>query len=105
MNIDELLSEARDSMSVKKVFGEPVEEKGVTVIPVANVRGGGGGGGDTDGNGGAGFGLTARPAGAYVIKDGEVDWKPAANPNAVMVGWQLVAAFALFVLWRIRRNG
>ncbi len=105
MNVDELLSEARDSMSVKKVFGEPVEENGVTVIPVANVRGGGGGGGDTDGNGGAGFGLTARPAGAYVIRDGEVNWKPAVNPNAVMVGWQLVAAFALFVLWRVRRNG
>jgi uncharacterized spore protein YtfJ len=105
MRVDELLSDARESMSVKKVFGEPVEENGVTVIPVANVRGGGGGGGDTEGNGGAGFGLTARPAGAYVIKDGEATWKPAVNPNAVMVGWQLVTAFALFVLWRIRRNG
>jgi uncharacterized spore protein YtfJ len=103
MNVDELLSEARDSMSVKKVFGEPVEENGVTVIPVANVRGGGGGGGDTEGNGGAGFGLTARPAGAYVIKDDEVNWKPAVNPNAQIVGWQLVTAFAIFVWWRLRR--
>jgi uncharacterized spore protein YtfJ len=103
MNVDELLSDARESLSVKKVFGEPVEENGVTVIPVANVRGGGGGGGDTEGNGGAGFGLIARPAGAYVIKDGDVNWKPAVNPNAQIVGWQLVATFAIFVWWRLRR--
>ena len=105
MDVDELLSQARDAMSVKKVFGESVHEDGVTVIPVAMVGGGGGGGGDTDGNGGGGFGLAAKPAGAYVIKDGEVSWKPAANPNTITIGWQLLAAFALFVLWRIRRSG
>lgn len=105
MNVDEMLREARDSMSVKKVFGDAIEEGGITVIPVANVRGGGGGGGDTEGNGGGGFGLVAKPAGAYVIKDGELKWKPAVNPNAIVIGWQLVAAFALFVFWRLRRNG
>jgi uncharacterized spore protein YtfJ len=103
MNVDELLSEARESMSVKKVFGDAIEENGVTVIPVAKVGGGGGGGSDNEGNGGAGFGLAARPAGAYVIKDGEVTWKPAANPNAQILGWQLVTAFAVFVWWRLRR--
>jgi uncharacterized spore protein YtfJ len=105
MNLDELLSGAREAMSVKKVFGESVHEDGITVIPVAKVGGGGGGGGDTEGNGGGGFGLAAMPAGAYVIKDGDVSWKPAVNPNAIMLGWQLVAAFAVFVLWRLRRNG
>jgi uncharacterized spore protein YtfJ len=105
MNVDEMLSEARDAMSVKKVFGETLHEDGVTVIPVAKVGGGGGGGGDTEGNGGGGFGLAAKPAGAYVIKDGEVTWKPAVEPNKIMLGWQLVAVFALFVLWRIGRHG
>ena len=103
MNVDELLSEARESISVKKVFGEAIEENGVTVIPVAKVGGGGGGGADNEGNGGTGFGLVARPAGAYVIKDGEVTWKAAVNPNAQILGWQLVTAFALFVWWRVRR--
>jgi uncharacterized spore protein YtfJ len=105
MDVDELLSQARDAMSVRKVFGESVHEDGITVIPVATVAGGGGGGGDTEGNGGGGFGLAAKPAGAYVIKDGEVTWKPAVNPNTIMIGWQLVTAFALFVLWRLRRHG
>ena len=103
MNVDELLSGAREAMSVRKVFGEAIEEDGVTVIPVAKVAGGGGGGGDTEGNGGGGFGLAAKPAGVYLIKDGDVSWRPAVNPGAQIVGWQLVAAFALFVWWRLRR--
>jgi uncharacterized spore protein YtfJ len=104
VKVDEILSGARDAMSVKTVFGDPVEKDGITVIPVAKVGGGGGGGSDTEGNGGGGFGLAAKPAGAYVVKDGEVEWEPAVNPNAVALGWQLVAAFALFVWWRVGRR-
>jgi uncharacterized spore protein YtfJ len=104
VNVDELIEGARDAISVKKVFGEPIEEDGVTVVPAAAVRGGGGGGGDTEGNGGTGFGLIASPVGAYVIKDGEVEWKPAVNPNRMILGWQIVAAFGLLVWWRLARR-
>jgi uncharacterized spore protein YtfJ len=103
MNVDELLSGARDAMSVRKVFGEPIEQDGLTIIPVAKVAGGGGGGGDTEGNAGGGFGLAGKPAGAYVIKDGDVKWKPAVDPDRVILGWQIVSVLALFVLWRLRR--
>ena len=78
--VEELLSGARDAISVRRVFGEPIEQDGVVVVPVAKVGGGGGGGGDNEDNGGGGFGLGARPVGAYVIKDGEVTWKPAIDP-------------------------
>ena len=57
-----------DAINVKRVFGDPIETEGVTVIPAAKVGGGGGGGGDNENNGGGGFGLGARPVGAYVIK-------------------------------------
>jgi uncharacterized spore protein YtfJ len=103
VKVDEMLSGARDAMSVKKVFGEPIERDGVIVIPTAKVGGGGGGGSDTEGNGGGGFGLAAKPAGAYVIKDGEVEWRPAVNPKHIMLGWQVVAMCALFVFWRLLR--
>lgn len=102
-DVDEILRGAREAISVEKVFGEPIEEDGVTVIPAASVRGGGGGGGDTEGNGGSGFGLTASPVGAYVVKDGEVSWKPAVDPNRMILGWQIVSAFALFAWWRVAR--
>ena len=56
----------------------------MTLIPAAVLRGGvGGGGGRRAGERGegGGFGLIARPAGAYVIKDGVVRWRPAFDLN------------------------
>jgi len=98
-NVDEILGGARDAMSVKRVFGDPIESEGVTIVPVAKVGGGGGGGGDDANNGGAGFGLTARPVGAYVIKDGEVSWKPAIDPGRI-----LLAGLAALAIWRLARR-
>jgi uncharacterized spore protein YtfJ len=95
MTLNDLLTTARDGMSVGRVFGEPYERDGVTVIPAARVHGGGGGGGGRDehaqeGEGG-GFALIARPAGAYVIRDGEVTWQPAVDVNRIVtvavLGW------------------
>ena len=40
MDVHEVLNQARDAMTVKRVFGDPYEKDGVTVIPVANVMGG-----------------------------------------------------------------
>jgi hypothetical protein len=51
-NVDEILGGAREAMSVKRVFGDPIESDGVTIVPVAKVGGGGGGGGDDTNNGG-----------------------------------------------------
>ena len=82
MRVEELLSGARDAISVRRVFGDPIEHEGIVVVPVAKVGGGGGGGGDSDDNGGGGFGLGAKPVGAYVIKNGEVTWKPAIDSGA-----------------------
>ena len=42
--IEELVKGHRDAITVKRVFGEPFQKDGVTVIPAAKVMGGGGGG-------------------------------------------------------------
>jgi uncharacterized spore protein YtfJ len=102
MNVDELLQGARDAMTVKRVYGEPIERAGVTVVPVAAVRGGGGGGGDDSNNGGGGFGLQARPVGAYVIRDGEVEWEPAVD--ATRIALTALAALVLVALSLGRRR-
>jgi uncharacterized spore protein YtfJ len=83
-NVDELLAGARDAISVKRVFGDPIETEGVTIIPVAKVGGGGGGGGDSEDNGGGGFGIGAKPVGVYVIKDRDVSWQPAVDVNRII---------------------
>ena len=100
MRLTEMGSSLRDAMTVSRVFGQPYERDGVTVIPAAAIRGGAGGGAGTkaeageEGEGG-GFGVTARPAGAYVIKDGAVSWQPAVDVNRIVtvavLGWVAVA--------------
>jgi len=97
MNALEAVSQAKDVINVRRVYGEPYQEDGLTIIPAANVIGGGGGGGDTAGNGGAGFGVRARPAGAWVIKDGDVQWRPALDLNRVILVGQIIAIVALLV--------
>ena len=97
MQVEEVLAQARDSMTVKRVFGDPIERDGVTVIPVANVMGGAGGG--------VGYGIRATPAGVYVIRDGIVDWQPAVDMGRVILVGQLVAIVALLVLRSILKRG
>jgi uncharacterized spore protein YtfJ len=109
MNALETLNQTRDAMTVRRVYGEPYQQDGVTIIPAAHVIGGGGGGGDTQGNGGGGFGLWARPAGAWVIKDGDAVWRPALDVNRAILGGQLVAIVmflslrAIVTAWAKRR--
>ena len=102
MDMEELIASARDALTVKRVFGEPYERNGVTVLPVAKMQGGGGGGqGDSaDGQGfGGGGGLTARPAGVYVLTRERVRWQPAVDVTRIVVGAQVVAVVALLT-WR-----
>ena len=76
----------------------------MTVIPVAVVRGGGGGGsgegppGEGGSGSGGGFGLSARAAGAYVVRNGEVTWSPALDLNRVILGAQVVGIVAILAL-------
>ena len=93
-----------DGMQPKQVYAEPIERDGVIFLPAAKVRGGGGAGGDTEGNGGGGFGLTAKPAGMFVIRNGDAEWRPALDLNRVILGGQLVAIIALLVLRSILRR-
>ncbi|HEV8167547.1 MAG TPA: spore germination protein GerW family protein [Actinomycetota bacterium] len=100
MEVQDVIAQARDALTVKRVFGEPYEKDGVTIIPAARVQGGAGGGGaeDTQGQGkgsGSGFGMTARPVGAFIIRGGELSWRPAVDVNRVLLGAQVVAIVAL----------
>jgi uncharacterized spore protein YtfJ len=90
-DIDEMFRGVRDALTVQRVFGEPIETEGLTLVPAAVVRGGGGGGGDDSNNGGGGFGVYARPAGAYVIRGDQVTWRPAVDVNRfALLGLALV---------------
>jgi uncharacterized spore protein YtfJ len=124
-----LLDKARaatDSVSVGRVFGDPVERDGVVLLPVARVTSGGGAGAGSgvpltkeqrdnlkltddaaapaqEGSGG-GFGMNVKPAGVFILKNGEVTWRPALDLNAVILGGQAVAIVALLVAGSVLRR-
>lgn len=111
MDLQQLVGGVSDALTVSRVFGEPYVKNGVTVIPVAEVRGGGGGGegeeADHSGGMGGGFGLSARPAGVFVVSGNDAAWKPAIDVNRIVLGSQLLAIVALLTVRSIVkvRNG
>jgi uncharacterized spore protein YtfJ len=97
-----VIDKAKDAMSVKRVFGDPYEKNGVTIIPAARVAGGAGGGsGEQEGQGqgrGSGFGVNAKPAGAFVFNGDKVTWQPAIDATKIVIGMQLVVVAALLLV-------
>jgi uncharacterized spore protein YtfJ len=88
MHIDQIVRAARDAVTVQRIFGEPYERDGLTLIPAAAVTGGYGGGAGRgeqgqDGEGG-GFGMSGRPVGAFVVRGDDVVWKPVVDPARIL---------------------
>jgi uncharacterized spore protein YtfJ len=102
MSAEEVLSSikgTKDSMSVRRAFGDPYELEGVSVIPVARIAGGAGGGGGegvdeegaSGGGFGTGFGMGVVPIGVYEVRGERVEWKPTVDVNRVIKGAQVLA--------------
>ncbi len=91
------------------VFGEPVHQEGLTVIPVARVSWGFGGGGgasatnDERGEGGGG-GVSVSPAGFIELKDGAADYRPIKNPAALARGVASIIVASGLATWLILRG-
>lgn len=103
MDVQSVITQVRDTITVKRVYGEPYEAEGVTVIPAAKVLGGAGGGeGERpeaqEKGAGSGFGVVARPVGAYLIRGDQVSWRPAVDINRIILGAQVVAVVALLTI-------
>lgn len=103
VKIDDLLDEGREILGANRVYGQPYEKNGVTLITAAAVRGGLGGGEGDQGEGqptggGGGMGVTARPVGAFLVKGNEVSWIPAADTTRVILFSQMLLVVGLLVL-------
>lgn len=102
MDVQHLIEDVRDTLTVQRVFGPAQQRDGVTLIPVAVVRGGGGGGegheSDGDTGHGGGIGLSAKPAGVFVLSADGVRWRPALDLNRLVAGAQIVAVVALLTV-------
>lgn len=100
MGMQELFTTVRDSLTTERVFGNPQEIRGQTVIPVAAILGGAGGGSGTDPKGqqgeGGGFGVHARPVGVFVFREGRVSWRPAIDVSRLITVAGIVAIVYFF---------
>src|SRR5204862_748297 len=88
-SVEDILDKARNTVSVREVYGEPYERDGVTVIPVARVIGAGGGGSGTGGEGegsGHGYAPKSEPVGVYVLQGGRVGGQPGVHVGKIISG-------------------
>jgi len=103
MELQGFLSQVRELVNGKVVYGEPYERDGIVLIPAAKVRAGGGGGSGKQPGGdtgtGAGGGLVATPIGAWVIRGQDVTWQPAIDVGKV---FQTATAFGVMAFLTIR---
>jgi uncharacterized spore protein YtfJ len=116
----ELMRRIEESISGGRSFGPAFERDGCLVIPVAYVFGGGGGGTEESEPGsspaaderakrwpfrrtgeGGGLGVVSWPIGVYVVKDGDVRWRPLVS--AWDVGFLIVVLARVFSRPRRRR--
>jgi hypothetical protein len=105
MAVQEILAKAGEGLTAKRVFGEPYEKNGLTIITAARLAGGGGGGENPHDKGaGGGFGGVTTPSGAYVIEGNTVTWKPAVDVNRIVLGMQLLAALGIVTIGSIARE-
>ena len=105
------LGAIKDAMTVSRAFGESYQANGLTIIPVATVRGGGGGGGGSGGDAsgeaatgsgaGMGFGAAVRPIGVVVVQDGKVSWQPTVDVMRIVLGAQVLALAAILTVRRL----
>lgn len=115
----DIMQSWHDTFSVRRVFGDPIEKDGVTIIPVAMVAGGGGGGSGSTGGGpgdttgeeqaaekgsGGGFGGMARPTGVYVVTAESVEWKPALDVTLIALAGIALAGLITRIVARIIRR-
>ena len=114
-HVDLITDAARDALTVRRAFGDPIIHGDVTVIPVARVMGGNGigfGSGALDARradaaaeegehgaqgdgGGGGFGVRVRPIGVFVVNGDDAEWQPTLDVTRIAVMGQAVGIVAI----------
>lgn len=126
-HVDLITETARDALTVRRAFGDPITHGDVTVIPVARVLGGNGigfgsgaldarragaaeeeserstaGGGQGDGGGG-GFGVRVRPIGVFVVNGDDAEWQPTLDVTRIAIMGQAVGIVAILATAHVIR--
>jgi uncharacterized spore protein YtfJ len=122
-----MIDKLKDFYTVERVFGEPIEVQGKTIVPVAQFSGGGGGGGGEGENQSAtaesqrspadaerpqgtgigmgfGFGGGAKPVGFLVLDGEKTKWIPTVDAERVALKLISVLMIGIRVAGRTARK-
>jgi len=118
--IQEIVDKVQENANVKVVFGEPIQQDGTLIIPVAKVAVYGGGAGGTGPDkrredttepagkdaAGMGLGLSIRtvPLGYIEVVDGEAYFQEIVDRTKLMMTGMVLAGLVTLVLGRLFRR-
>jgi hypothetical protein len=105
MQASDVLPQFASTFAAKRVYSEPYTVDGTTLITAAAISGGVGmrrDASETETRGG--MGGSARPVGAYVVRDGQVSWKPALDLERLALRGLLIGALVTLGLVLSRRR-
>ena len=114
MNAEEIIQQISDkaekAANIKIIFGDPIKQGEVTVIPVGSIflKGGGGGGkigtqeGDEKGKRGMGLGMciSTKPIGYIEVKNNEAKFVNIIDKTKVIIG--MMVTLGLLVCMAIK---
>ena len=110
MTMENMMQSWKDTYTIRRVFGDPIEKGDVIVIPVAKIAGGAGGGSgpgaetDEAESSGSGFGGMAKPAGVFVVHADHVEWMPALDVTTLGIGALLLGGLITLMLGKALRR-
>lgn len=115
--IESILENFSDAASVEAVYGKPVKQGDILVIPAAEVMtfmgfgiGSGSGmdpttqAGGSGGGGGGGGRVLARPAAVIIIENGQVRVEPVVDVTKIALGMFTAVGFVAGMMWRMSRG-
>lgn len=124
MNTQELIKDITDKIqtnaNVKVVFGDPIKEEGITIIPVAKIRVRGGGGGgrgknrevpyvegenpDINSGMGVGIAIDSTPLGYIRVSNGQAEFIEIVDKTRLVLGGMLTAVVSFLLISRAVRR-
>jgi uncharacterized spore protein YtfJ len=112
--LDQVTQALQKHVNVRAIFGEPIERKNVTIIPVGKIQLRGGGGGSIardhqtgDGQaGGMGMGGVAdvRPVGYIKVTDDDAEYVEIRDRSQMLIGGVMLGAAALLLLLQVGKQ-
>jgi uncharacterized spore protein YtfJ len=103
--VQRLAERIGSSANVSAAFGDPIENDGVTIVPVAwSASGFGGGTRSEDEQSGGGGGGFVSPLGYVEIREGRTRFRPTWDPHLIVLSVSAAISVVAFTIRAVTRR-